>query len=460
MRTEIVFGNRMIPVTLPDNVQVVPPGLDSGLKPATDLAATIAGALNEPLGLPPIRELVRPGSRVTIAFDDPTVPCFAPVWEPAIRQVIAELEKGGVRRAHITLLCANGLHRKFTRQELARILGDELAREFGYRLVCHDAEDAANLSYLGSTDSGCEVEINRLVTDSDLTVYVNTAVWRGFNGGWKSVCVGLGSWRSIRWHHTPESMSMSMEKNRMHAVLDEMGALVEDKLGKERLFKIETVLANPLQVHAVWAGRIGDTRREALELLKTRLSARREATVEKADVVIYGIPDWSPYAAFSSLNPILTLLSTGLGYLGGAIEAVGRPGCSVILASPCPDRWDHERHPAHKEIWEKILPRHRDPWEIADRYEEDFAHRPEYIYRYRYCHGFHPVHGLMATYPLRRLRHAGRVFVAGAEAPPVVAHLGFEPAATVEDALGRALEIHGRDAPIALVRYPMWACRT
>ena len=31
----------------------------------------------------------------------------------------------------------------------------------------------------------------------------------------------------------------------------------------------------------------------------------------------------SPYAIFASVNPILTLVSSGLGYLGGMIEAVG-----------------------------------------------------------------------------------------------------------------------------------------
>jgi nickel-dependent lactate racemase len=102
---------------------------------------------------------------VTIAFDDPTVPCFAPVWEPAIRLVIEELEKGGVKKSNITLLCANALHRKFTRLELSKIIGAELAKEFGYRLMCHDAEDFENMTYLGITESGYEVEINRLVTE-------------------------------------------------------------------------------------------------------------------------------------------------------------------------------------------------------------------------------------------------------------------------------------------------------
>jgi hypothetical protein len=292
-----------------------------------------------------------------------------------------------------------------------------------------------------------------------LTVYVNTAVWRGFSGGWKSICVGLGSYRSIRWHHAPDSMSMSLEKNRMHTILDEMGSLVEDKIGKERIFKIETVLANPLEVHAVWCGRIGDTRREVLDLMKSTLPPRREILPGKADIVLYGIPEWSPYAAFSTMNPVLTLLSTGLGYLGGVIEAMGKPGCSVILATPCPARWDPERHPALGEVWERVLPRHRDPFEIMDRFEDDFANRPEYIYRYRHCHGFHPMHSIMTTYPLRRLKHAGRVIVAGAENPAVVEHLGFEPAASVEAAVAAAQAVHGKDAAIALVDYPLLANR-
>jgi hypothetical protein len=249
-------------------------------------------------------------------------------------------------------------------------------------------------------------------------------------------------------------MSMSMEKNQMHDILNEMGSLVEEKIGRQRIFKIETALANPLQVHKVWTGGIYETRQAALDLMKSHLKPRREILSEKADIVLYGIPNWSPYAAFSVMNPILTVLSTGLGYVGGVIEAMGKPGCTVILASPCPDIWNHTHHPTHKEIWDRILPNFRDPYEIADLYEEDFAHRPDYIYKYRYCYGFHPMHGLMTTYPLKRLRHANKVFVAGAESPALIEHLGFEPTVTIEDAIQKALAIHGRDASIAFVQYP------
>ena len=459
MQEQIVFGNKTIPVTLPDDVITAPPGLSTTLTATEDIQGTIQKALQSPLGRPPLHELVAPGSRVAIAFDDPTVPCFAPVWEPAIKLVIAELEKGGVKRSNITLVSAGGIHRKFTRLELAKIIGKDLVNEFGYRLICHDAEDQDNLSYLGATKNGYEVELNKLVTDSDLTVYINTVVWRGFNGGWKSICVGLASYRCIRWHHTPDSMSMSMNKNRMHEILDEMGGLVEETIGKDRIFKVETVLANPLQVHQVWAGGVNECRQAALELMRSELTPRREILKEKADIVLYGIPNWSPYAAFSVMNPMLTMISTGLGYFGGVIEAMGKPGCTVILASPVPDIWHHEHHPTHREIWDRILPHYRDPYKIVDLFEDDFAHRPEYIYKYRHCYGFHPMHGIMVTHPLKRLRHTGHIIVAGAENPSLVSHIGFEPAKTVEAAVNMARERHGKDGSVAFVKYPLLACR-
>jgi lactate racemase len=166
------------------------------------------------------------------------------------------------------------------------------------------------------------------------------------------------------------------------------------------------------------------------------------------------VPDWSPYAAYSFTNPILTLISTGLGYLGGLIEAVGRPGCTVILATPCPDRWDDEHHPSYREVWDEVLSATRDPFEARERFEPEFARREDYIDRYRHGFGFHPVHGIMALYPLKRLRHAGRVIVAHAQDRPVPARCGFETAATIEHALEMARDEHGEGFSIALVDYP------
>jgi hypothetical protein len=65
----------------------------------------------------------------------------------------------------------------------------------------------------------------------------------------------------------------------------------------------------------------------------------------------------------------------------------------------------------------------------------------------------------MALYPLKRLRHAGRVIVDGAEDPRVVRHAGFEPALSVDEALAAAREHHGDGMRVAVVPYPPAASR-
>jgi nickel-dependent lactate racemase len=71
MKEQIIFGEGMIQVELPDDVQIAPPGLTTRLEPVNDIEGTIRKALKAPLGRPPISEMVRPGWKVTIAFDDP-----------------------------------------------------------------------------------------------------------------------------------------------------------------------------------------------------------------------------------------------------------------------------------------------------------------------------------------------------------------------------------------------------
>lgn len=447
------FGASTVTAELPARSQIVVrggvAGSGGGLAPAPDQAAAVRDALEHPLGLPPIRDLVRSGARVVMAFDDPTVTSYGPIRRLVIEGVLAQLAEVGVPERDVLLICANALHRKFTPDELATIIGQELVDRFGERLICHDAEDAANIVDMGATVRGYDVELSRHAAEADLCVYVNAGLHLGFSGGWKSVAVGLSTWRSIRHTHHPDGMSMSVLNNRMHDVLNEMGEHIEARLGR-RIYKIECVLASPTKVAKVWAGGVAETRAAALDVMAARNPPRR-SQAEPADVVVYGLPAWSPYAVFGGMNPILTLISSGLGYLGGYIEALGKPGCTVVLASPCPDTWDMEHHPSYREAWDRVLPETRDPYEIMRRFGDEFATHAGYIERYREGVAFHPVHAVLATHPLRRLKHAARVIVAGADDAAVPRHVGFEYAASVEEAIREAERMHGTDCSIACV---------
>src|SRR5712691_10329720 len=454
MKVELPYGETTIGAELPDHTRLLSNNERASLPPVPDLDAAVRGALSAPRGLPRLGALVRPGGTVTIAFDDHTTGSFGPIRRVAIQAVLDELEEAGVRRRDVTLICANALHRMLRPAELARLLGDDLVAEFGDRLLCHDAEDPTLIVDLGETaEHGYPVEVHRLVADSDLTVYVNTNYSRGFTRGWKSVCVGLTTWRTIRVTHTPDGMSMSVNRNRMHAVLDEMGHHLEQRLGR-RIFKIDTLLADPLRAGRVFAGGVDETRRAALEVQTPRFPSRRAAAPAPVDILIYGVPDSSPYAIWAQVNPILTLISMGLGYLGGMIDAAGKPGCTVVMAAAVREAWDRVHHPSYPEVWERVLPLTRDPYEITARFETEYARHAAHIDAYRHRFAFHPIHGILATHPLTRLRHVGRVIVAGPRDAHVPRHLGWEVAASVEEAVARAQAIHGPGATIGVVEQP------
>lgn len=450
----IPYGGGSVSAELPDRAVVIPNTAVSKMPAVADLEAEVRGALDSPLDSPRVEDLVTAASRVTIAFDDATVLSYGPVRGVVIRQILERLKRAGVDEGNVTLICANSLHRKFRPGELAMLIGRDLVDRFGERLFCHDAEDAAAIVNLGVTEGGYDVEVSRHVVESDLTVYVNAAYNRGFSGGWKSVCVGLSTYKSIRHHHTPNGMSMSVHGNRMHEMLDEMGRHLESRI-PGKIFKVDTISSGPFAVGRILAGSVGETRRRALAIMDEQFPPRRDLSGEKFDALIYGVPAWSPYAIFSFMNPILTLISSGLGYLGGTVQALGRPGCTVIMVTPCPDKWDHVHHASYPHVWENVLSQTLDPWEIMKNFADRYASDEGFIEKYRNEFAFHPIHAILATYPLARLSHIGQVICVGLENPEIAARLGFRTAPDVETALAMVREIHGPDHSIACVEQPV-----
>src|SRR5205823_12586030 len=59
---------------------------------------------------------------------------------------------------------------------------------------------------------------------------------------------------------------------------------------------IDTLLADPWRPAKVVAGSVEATRRELLGAVARMFPARREQAGERFDVLIYGVPDTSPYA--------------------------------------------------------------------------------------------------------------------------------------------------------------------
>ena len=84
MIIEVPFGEQTIEAEFPDHTFRIPGTAMPKLPPVDDIDSAVAEALAHPIGSPAIPDLVTPSSKVTIAFDDPTVPAFGPIRGVAI----------------------------------------------------------------------------------------------------------------------------------------------------------------------------------------------------------------------------------------------------------------------------------------------------------------------------------------------------------------------------------------
>ena len=177
-----------------------------------DVDAAIREALLNPVDADPLPTKLFAGMRLTIAFDDISLP-LPPMRAPDIRQRIIEAVLTLAAAAgvdDVKIIAANALHRRMTPAELKHIVGERVFRSFFPQgdLYNHDAEDRDNLLHIGMTDRGEDVEINRRAAESDLLVYVNVNLV-AMDGGHKSVPIGLASYKSLRHHHNPKTMVAS-----------------------------------------------------------------------------------------------------------------------------------------------------------------------------------------------------------------------------------------------------------
>ncbi len=337
-----------------------------------DVEEAIRDALLHPVGSEPLPELLRPGMRLTIAFDDLSLP-LPSMRKPDIRQRIIEqvltlAAEAGVD--DVELIAANALHRRMTDAELKHIVGERVFRSFHPQglLTNHDAEDHDNLLHVGMTDRGEDVEINRRAAESDLLVYVNVNLV-AMDGGHKSVPIGLASYKSLRHHHNARTMVrshsfMDHKASHLHHSAWRMGRLLKDHL---KVFQIETTLDNNVfpapydfLMKREWEWSIKDqgsmlAARRGLAMAPGRLRHKMfhdirspygltginagdtEAVHERtlaavheqqlvevqgqSDVLVMGVPYLGPYNVNSTMNPILATC-VGLGYL---LQLLPRP---------------------------------------------------------------------------------------------------------------------------------------
>ena len=90
--------------------------LPQSLPPLNDPASAVRAALANPIGTPPLREILHPGERVAVVVNDITRLVYSEVFLPVL---IDEMNACGIPDRDIFIVFALGLHRQQSRGRAA-----------------------------------------------------------------------------------------------------------------------------------------------------------------------------------------------------------------------------------------------------------------------------------------------------------------------------------------------------
>lgn len=223
MRLTFGYGNGEEAVVLPDeNV------LDVLTPNAVELGLTgeeaILDALQNPIGTPRLREIVKPGEKIAVVTSDVTRPMPTYLVMP---HLLDELYAAGAKPSDITLVFALGSHRKQTPAEMRKLAGERAFSEI--RCVDSDPDDCV---HLGVTKNGTPVDITRAVAEADRRICLGNIEFHyfaGYSGGGKALMPGVSTRAAIQKNHSrmvdPAAHAGKLEGNPIREDIEEAAAL-------------------------------------------------------------------------------------------------------------------------------------------------------------------------------------------------------------------------------------------
>jgi nickel-dependent lactate racemase len=399
MDISLPYGNTQLHCRLDPGTQV--DIVDAPKPRRTDWSDLV---LSDPIGGPPLHEIVEVGKSIVIVVSDVTRPCPSHLMLPLL---INELSAAGVHDEDIMVVFARGIHRAQTLEEQARLVG----HEFFQRYNCIES-DPKDVVHVGTTRRGTPVDIFTPVAKADIRIALGNVephYFAGYSGGMKALVPGVSSRRTIQHNHSmmfdPGARLGVLEGNPVREDIEEAATMI----GLD--FIINVVLDETHHVIASVAGHPIQAHRHACRILD---SVRKVYIEEPAEIVIVsagGYPkDINLYQAHKALE--------------GAMAAV-QPGGILIWIAECRDGFGNEIF----EVW--LCETNAD--EILERIHRTFT-----------------LGGHKAAAIARILKHA-RVWLISELAPDLVTSCGFTPFSNLQSAVEEALKEVGSDSKIMVI---------
>ena len=244
------------------------------LPPLDDPAGAILRALEEPIGAPPLRGLVKPGARVAILVGDRMTDRMIGSRDHLAFPILDHLNRLGVRDQDVTIVYACGMHAHAHARD--RLGPEVLAR---VRFVEHEATDESQLAYVGATSRGTPVWVNRVVAEADVRIgigEVSPVGPAGWCGGGKIILPGVAGRDTIEHNHrmviSPEVRVGAIDRNPVRLDIEEAADLAKLDL------KLDVLVNSDERIVAVYCGDFRKEWRTALALAKDIWTTPMEPT--------------------------------------------------------------------------------------------------------------------------------------------------------------------------------------
>ena len=318
MKVEMRYGTGVLPIEIPDkNVAKVLEISES--MPLPDEIRAVREAIAQPIASQPLAEIGKGQASACIVISDITRPVPNKVILPPMLEV---LEQTGIPREKITILIATGIHRPNDAEELETMVGRDIMKT--YRIVNHFSQKPETHAYLGKTQNGTPVHIDKTYLEADLKIttgLIEPHLMAGYSGGRKAICPGIASVETMKVMHGPELMEHPksavgiLEGNPFHIEATEIALMA----GAD--FNLNVAIDKQRRITGVFAGDLVESHRVGAAFVEKHAKVTLPVAADAVVVSSAGYPlDTTFYQAIKGL---LT-----------AVEIV-KQGGSILLVAAC-----------------------------------------------------------------------------------------------------------------------------
>ncbi|MEK3721566.1 nickel-dependent lactate racemase [Paenibacillus sp. FSL H8-0034] len=316
METFLQYGKDALRINVPDHSKVIEPSHLEGLQ---DDKAAVMEALQHPIGVPPLREMVKATDKVAIVISDITRPTPNHKLVPWLIEELAH-----VPAEQFVIINGTGTHRDQTREEFIQMLGEEIVDKV--RVINHHCHNKDELVNLGRISFGCDAYLNKEYVEADfriVTGFIEPHFFAGFSGGPKGIMPGIAGIETILTFHNARMIGdpLATWGNMEHNPLQEMAGEV-NRLCKPE-FMLNVALNKDKEITQVFAGELFEAHKQGCAFAKEHAMVPVE---QRFDVVITsnsGYPlDQNLYQAVKGMS---------------AAHKIVKQGGTIIVASECSD---------------------------------------------------------------------------------------------------------------------------